>query len=318
MGKGKDRFLSTLSIISRIPVKQKFNFDPSGMDYWLPVTGLFPALLGLLLFTGFSFLAGDPFIAVIVTLIAQYLCFNLFHLDGLMDTADAFLGTADKEKRLAILKDSRAGVYGFFSGFAALSLKAAFLRVIFTMYQPAPAGVSPDGLSPDTFLLSAVFLAFPLFGRFSAALIPCMAKPAVPGGLGAVTKDARLLRCTAGIITALICWGLCVWGWRSFPGLIAPGLRLPASPGTAMPPGTALPGLPAAAWPEAWPFALAHILPAFIYTGVCLVLVSPLTAWFYARLYRNSLGGYTGDALGAAIESAEILSLAVSVIIGKL
>ncbi|MDR3336220.1 MAG: adenosylcobinamide-GDP ribazoletransferase [Treponema sp.] len=306
MGKAKDRFLSTLSIISRIPVKQKFNFYPSGMDYWLPVTGLFPALLGLLLFTGFSFFAGDPFIAVIVTLTAQYLCFNLFHLDGLMDTADAFLGTVDREKRLAILKDSRTGVYGFFSGFAALSLKAAFLRVIFTMNQPALAGGTPGGFSPDAFLLSAVFLAFPLFGRFSAALIPCMAKPAIPGGLGAVMKDARPLRGTAGIITALICWGLCVLGWRALISLGA--LRFAAA---GISPGTALPSLPAA-------LALARILPAFIYTGVCLVLISPLTAWFYARLYRNSLGGYTGDALGAAIESAEILSLAVSAVSGYL
>jgi len=281
MGRGKDRFLSTLSIVSRIPVKAKFNFDPSGMDYWLPVTGLFPALLGLLLFTGFSLWGKDPLIAVIVTLIAQYLCFNLFHLDGLMDTADAFLGTVDREKRLAILKDSRAGVYGFFAGFAALSLKAAFLRVIFGMNQPA---------------LSAVFLAFPLFGRFSAALIPCMAKPAVPGSLGAAAKDARPFRSTAGITTALVCWGLCVWGWRA---LISPGS----------------PRFAAAELPPALTSGAPQALPALIYTSVCLVLVSPLTAWFYARLYRKSLGGYTGDALGAGIESAEILSLAVSVFI---
>jgi adenosylcobinamide-GDP ribazoletransferase len=288
MGKGRDRFLSTLSIVSRLPVKAKFNFDPSGMDYWLPITGLFPALLGLLLFTGFSFWENDPFIAVVVTLIAQYLCFNLFHLDGFMDTADAFLGTADREKRFAILKDSRIGVYGFFAGFAALSLKTAFLRVIFAMNQPSLPGVSPDGFSPETFPFFAVFLAFPLFGRFSAALIPCMVKPASSSGLGAVTKDARPLRCIAGIITALVCWGLCVWGWSALTGSGTPRF--------------------AAAKP---PLAL----PALIYTGVCLVLVSPLTAWFYARLHRKSLGGYTGDALGAAIESAEILSLAAAVLI---
>jgi cobalamin synthase len=40
------------------------------------------------------------------------------------------------------------------------------------------------------------------------------------------------------------------------------------------------------------------------------VLLCPLTALFYARLYTKSLGGYTGDAMGAAVETAEILSLA--------
>jgi adenosylcobinamide-GDP ribazoletransferase len=247
------------------------------MDFWLPITGVFPALIGLLLFACFSFfrtsgiLEADPFAAAVVTLTVQYLCFNLFHLDGLMDTADAFLGTADRDKRLSILKDSRIGVYGFFAGFATLSLKTAFLRVIFAL----------GGLSLDT-----LYLAFPLFGRFSAALLPCMAKPASPGGLGAMTKDARPGRCAAGIIAALACFGLCVFGWTALRNAIA-------VPGRA-------------------------VLLSFGYAGVCLVLISPLTAWFYAHLYRKSLGGYTGDALGAAIESTEILCLAVGAVIGAI
>lgn len=286
MGKARDRFLSTLSVASRIPVKTRFDFDPSGMDYWLPVTGLFPALMALLLFACTSSFGIDPLAAAVVTLTAQYLCFNLFHLDGLMDTADAFLGTADREKRLSILKDSRIGVYGFFAGFAALSLKTAFLRVVFTM-EPPPC----PGLPSGSFPLPAVFLAFPLFGRFSAALVPCMAKPASPGGLGAMAKDARPCRCIAGTAAALACFGLCVLGWALLE--------------------TVLPGRPAA------PSLPRPVLRALAYAVICLAL-APLTALFYARLYRNSLGGYTGDALGAAIESAEILSLAAAAIIGKL
>jgi adenosylcobinamide-GDP ribazoletransferase len=263
------------------------------MDYWLPVTGLFPALMVLLLFTCFYVLGIDSFAAVVLTLIAQYLCFNLFHLDGLMDTADAFLGTADREKRLSILKDSRVGVYGFFAGFAALSLKAAFLRLVFVMPPPHP------GPSPGNFPFTALFFAFPLFGRFSAALVPCMVEPASPGGLGAVTKDARPGRCIAGIVTALVCFGLCVLVWALLWN------ALPLRPAAAG-------GIPL---PETASQPLSAVVRALVYAGFCLVLIGPLTAWFYARLYRNSLGGYTGDALGAAIESAEILSLAVAAVI---
>lgn len=294
MGKARDRFLSTLSMVSRIPVKTRFNFDPSRMDYWLPVTGLFPALMVLLLFVCSSVFGIDPLAAAAVTLTAQYLCFNLFHLDGLMDTADAFLGTADREKRFSILKDSRIGVYGFFAGFAALSLKTAFLRLIFAA-PPYPA------FSPENFPLAAAFLAYPLFGRFGAALVPCMTKPASPGGLGATAKDSRPGRCIAGIVTALACFGLCVFG-LTLTGIAVSG-RLAAA-GQLPSPG-ALPPNPAAA------------LPALVYAGFCLVLAGPLTAWFYARLYRNSLGGYTGDALGAAIESAELLSLAAAAVIAR-
>jgi adenosylcobinamide-GDP ribazoletransferase len=267
------------------------------MDFWLPVTGLFPTAILLTAFACFSVfgIAGipgaDPFAAAVITLTAQYLCFNLFHLDGLMDTADAFLGTADRDKRLSILKDSRIGVYGFFAGFAALSLKTAFLRILFAINGPLRSG-----LPPDKFPLAVCF-AFPLFGRFSAALVPCFTKPASPGGLGGITKDARPVRCAAGIIAALACFGLCVVGWTALRNIFTLPGRLAVSGGP-------------------WGFYPSAVLSTFVYAGICLVLISPLTAWFYARLYRKSLGGYTGDALGAAIETAEILCLVVGTVIG--
>jgi adenosylcobinamide-GDP ribazoletransferase len=264
------------------------------MDYWLPVTGLFPALMVLLLFICSSAFGIDPLAAAAAALTAQYLCFNLFHLDGLMDTADAFLGTADREKRLSILKDSRIGVYGFFAGFAGLSLKTALLRLVFAVNVPPRTG-----LAPEFFPLAAVFFAYPLFGRYSAALVPCMTDPAFPGSLGAAAKDSRPGRCIAGIVTALVCFGLCVFGltllWNAVSLRLAPAGRPP---------------LPEAFLPDP-----AAVLRVLVYAGFCLVLAGPLTAWFYARLYRNSLGGYTGDALGAAIESAELLSLAAAALV---
>jgi len=259
-----DRFLSTLSVVSRIPIKLRFKFDPSRMDFYLPITGIFPALLGLLLYAiGSLFLNFPDALVVIFILIAQYLGFNLFHLDGLMDTADAFLGSADKEKRLLILKDSRIGVYGFFSGVTVLGLKAALLYSLFPFARNFPALV----------------FAYPLWGRFSAALIPCMVKPLNPDSLGALAKDSRPLRCIFGMALALLLWTLPIQGLCN-----------------------ALPffGIPTTA-------SMNEILFAAIITALCLCVISPLVALYYARLYRNSLGGYTGDALGAAIETTEVL-----------
>ncbi|MDR3174081.1 MAG: adenosylcobinamide-GDP ribazoletransferase, partial [Treponema sp.] len=161
-----DRFLSTLSLVCRIPLRARFRFDPSRTDFYLPLTGLAPALLGLLVFWGSSPLTESPVIRAILILLVQYLCFNLFHLDGLADSADAFLGAFSQEQRLAILKDSRIGVYGFFAALGDLGLKAALLAQ----------------LSPLLFRFPAGLFAYPLSGRFSAALIPCMTKPARPGG----------------------------------------------------------------------------------------------------------------------------------------
>ena len=234
------------------------------MDFYLPITGIFPALLGLLLFAISSLLLDFPDVLVaIFILIVQYLGFNLFHLDGLMDTADAFLGSADKEKRLLILKDSRVGVYGFFAGVSVLGLKAALLCSLFPLARNFPALV----------------FAYPLWGRLSAALIPCMVKPLNPGGLGALAKDSRPLRCVFGMALALLLWTPPVQGlWMAMP----------------------FSNIPATA-------AMNEILSANIITALCLCVISPFVAFYYARLYRNSLGGYTGDALGAAIETSEVL-----------
>ena len=136
-----DRFFSTLSLVSRIPVRVKFVFDTSRMDFYFPLVGVFPALIQLLLFGGLSLLWDNPALTVIIVIITQYLCFNLLHLDGLMDTADAFLGTVDREKRQAILKDSSTGVYGFFAGFAALTLKIELLSGLFPLVFRFPAAL---------------------------------------------------------------------------------------------------------------------------------------------------------------------------------
>ena len=230
------------------------------MDFYLPITGIFPALIGILLFViGSLFLGLPDALVTIFILIAQYLGFNLFHLDGLMDTADAFLGCADREKRLLILKDSRIGVYGFFAGVSVLGLKAALLCSLFPFAHNYPALV----------------FAYPLWGRLSAALIPCMAKPLNPGGLGALVKDSRPIRCVFGMALALSLWVLPVQG-------LCMALLSPTA-------------------------AINEILRVTIAAILFPCVICPLVAFYYARLYRNSLGGYTGDALGAAIETTEVV-----------
>jgi len=230
------------------------------MDFYLPITGIFPALIGLSLFVICSLLVNFPdALVAILIIIAQYLGFNLFHLDGLMDTADAFLGSADREKRLFILKDSRIGVYGFFAGTTVLGLKAVLLCGLFPFARNFPALV----------------FAWPIWGRLSAALIPCMVKPLNPGSLGALAKDSRPHRCASGMALALLLWVLPVQGLCM--RLLSPTI------------------------------AINEILRVTIAAILCPFVICPLVAFYYARLYRNSLGGYTGDALGAAVETAEVL-----------
>jgi adenosylcobinamide-GDP ribazoletransferase len=243
------------------------------MDFYLPLTGACPALINLLLFGALSLLWDNAILSAVVVLITQYLCFNLFHLDGLMDTADAFLGTVDREKRQAILKDSRIGVYGFFAGFAALALKIALLSALY----------------PLVFRRPAVLLAYPLCGRLASSLVPCLENPANPGGLGALSSNAKPIRAYLGAMTGLLFLSLLAWGLANAVKLWRPLFD------------TAILG--------------AAPLPSLLTLGIAFLLISPLTALFYARLYGKSLGGYSGDALGASIETGEILYLLAAYVV---
>ncbi|MHC6204729.1 adenosylcobinamide-GDP ribazoletransferase, partial [Breznakiellaceae bacterium SP9] len=209
-----NKFLSILSLCCRLPIKAPAQFDASRIDFFLPIIGLFPALLVSGVFTLAFFATKETAVSVIVTLIAQYLCFNLFHLDGLADTADAFLGTVSKERRLEILKDSRIGVYGLFAALSALGLKAALLAAL---------SGSPS-LNPRVLFLNMLGLAaYPLSGRFAAALIPCISKPAHPGGLGALAKDSMLRYAIAGFMFAGCVWGLFITALVT----LSPSLAIP-------------------------------------------------------------------------------------------
>jgi adenosylcobinamide-GDP ribazoletransferase len=266
-----DRFFSVLSLVSRFPVKCRFRFDASRMDLYLPIAGLFPAILALALYVAALRLTGLRGFAVAFSLFAQYLGFNLFHLDGLSDTADAFLGTATREKRFAILKDSRIGVYGLFAGISAPAFKFLLL-----------AGLLRGGLY-DTPLACPIIFAYPIAGRFGAALIPCMTRPARPDGLGALAARSSALRAVLGTIVALSVWNA--------GGVAAAALlELPSAQ-----------SLLSAAFAAAPFFALP--LPAGFFAAV-----------LYAVAYKKALGGYSGDALGAAIETGETVCLLLAAV----
>lgn len=261
-----DRFLSAFSLVSRIPVPRPFVWDRSGLDFHLPLVGLPVAALSALSLWSASAAGLSPSLSAILCLSVQYFAFNLFHLDGLMDSADALLGHGDREKRLAILKDSRIGVYAFFVGFAYLSAKAALLA--------EAARRLPGAGSADI----AVIFAYPVCGRSAGALVPALVPPARTDGLGAAAAGARASRTLRGATAAAaVLWAagaaaFALRGERGFSEFAAIAVL-------------------------SWPLILVSAYAAAVAT---------------ARAYRKAVGGYTGDAQGAAIELGELLCLGLS------
>ncbi|MDR1362881.1 MAG: adenosylcobinamide-GDP ribazoletransferase [Spirochaetaceae bacterium] len=272
-----DRFFSVLSLVSRIPVRRRFKFDVSRIDFYLPVTGIFPAFLTLISCFLAMRLTGLGGFSVAAALVVQYLSFNLFHLDGLSDTADAFLGAVSREKRFDILKDSRIGVYGLFAGISAFILKLLLLYGLLKGVNSVFFDVPPERL---------LIFVYPVSGRLGAALIPCMTSPAKPTGLGALAAKSRASFAFAGATVALL---VCLGVWLAATLVFA---------GT--PPFSPLDGAPSNGG--------GFFIIALCYFAVPL-LAGVLSAAFYARVYSKALGGYSGDALGAAIESGELICL---------
>ncbi|MDR0524473.1 MAG: adenosylcobinamide-GDP ribazoletransferase [Spirochaetaceae bacterium] len=259
-----NRFFSVLGLVCRIPFHIRYTFDLSRADFFLPLIGIFPALLGAGAYLAVQ-AVGTRMTAVLAGLAVQYLSFNLFHLDGLADTADAFLGNFDREKRFAILKDSRIGVYGLFGVCGVLALKASLLRDVL------------DLVSRNQVCLIPEIFAYPISGRLGAALIPGVTGPAKPDGLGVLLKGASPARAGAGALIALGIWDLLGRGLLStFYGGYFFGTK-------------------------AFLFGLTVLAPP---------LVGVLVSLGIARMYRRHLGGYTGDALGAAVELGELAHLA--------
>lgn len=81
---------------------------------WFPVAGLLLGLLVCVVVSLFNRLSGGTWLmgAAAAAIAAQAALTRGLHLDGLADWADGFWGSGDREKTLAIMKDSRIGTFG--------------------------------------------------------------------------------------------------------------------------------------------------------------------------------------------------------------
>lgn len=131
-------------------------------------------------------------------------CCGAMHLDGLMDSADGLFGARSRERRLEIMRDSRAGAYGI----------AAAVLVVLVQYAALASVVERRPLA----VLGAVGLS-----RASSALALGVARPARSEGLGSVYSVSR--RLPAGVVAFASSAAVCVplLGWR---GVAACGVAL--------------------------------------------------------------------------------------------
>lgn len=178
-------FKIAFSMYSKIPVPQS-DWAGENMRYvmcFFPLVGL--AIGGLTLLwreaSGYFGLAGTPFSAIVLLLIPVAVTGGI-HLDGLLDTADAMHSYLDKEKRLEILKDPRAGA------FAVLTAAVYFLFYygIYSCLEPQ-TGAAADGA------WRVIALSFVVSRALSGYAVVAFPK-AKDTGLAAMFADESRLR----------------------------------------------------------------------------------------------------------------------------
>jgi len=191
-----DRFLSVLSLVCRVSVPRPKNFDLSRTDFFFPLIGLLAAAAaGIGAALGALVLPGSALAAALGALGLQYYAFNLFHLDGLLDSADALLPAVDRERCFAILKDSRIGSYAFAAGLFVIAVKALALAEAIRL------------ASGSSIAIRLSIFAYPVAGRAAAAFVPLVSKPAKKEVLGSSMTGFSPLGWAAGSALALSPFG---------------------------------------------------------------------------------------------------------------
>ena len=174
-------FLAAVSLITCVPLG---GFLPSERDLqrcsnWFPVVGLlagcvlyYPAFYALMWFGA----VGAVLIVAMLEAVSKG-----FHLDGLADTADAFLSSRSRERKLEIMRDSHIGTMGV----------AAIVLVLLGKYAVF------SRLTPEQAAVSVLFCAFA--GRFAVSSYLLISHYVRPQGLGALCA-ASVLGCACGTV----------------------------------------------------------------------------------------------------------------------
>ena len=95
-----------------LPASPDAGFDINGAAWAAPFAGAVVGFAGVLALAAAEALDLPPLVGATLAVGALVAASGALHEDGLADVADGFGGGATRERKLAIMRDSRIGVYG--------------------------------------------------------------------------------------------------------------------------------------------------------------------------------------------------------------
>lgn len=157
-----------------------------------PLAGAIATILPAIGLAGFVWLGASPLISALVAMLISIIICGGLHEDGLADSADGLFGGRDREKALAIMKDSYSGVFGVIAIVLSLLLKATALATLLTQHGPKAAAL--------------LFIAGAIAGRGSLVLQWGMLPAArTNGAAAAMGRPGIRAMAIAEAITLLLC-----------------------------------------------------------------------------------------------------------------
>ena len=157
---------AALGFLTILPVAPRDAGGLASARGWFPVVGLLLGLvlacLDLLMQWGYPLLTDEnrhfpSALSASILVVALAALTRALHLDGFMDCCDALFGGFDRERRLAILRDSHVGAFAVVGAVSLLLLKVAAIMAL-------PNGLNEGG----RFWL---LLLFPCLSRWGMLLV---------------------------------------------------------------------------------------------------------------------------------------------------
>ena len=162
-------FFTAFQFLTIIPLPFRLNYQDGDMGRamrWFPVVGLALGAMLAALHYCLLFIFPEQVVAVLLVAVLA-LVTGALHLDGLADVFDGFGARGERERFLAVMKDSGTGAIGAAALFLGLLLKYQALLQL-------PMSVKYGGI-----------IIFPAVARFSQVLLTVGSRRARLDGLGA-------------------------------------------------------------------------------------------------------------------------------------
>lgn len=200
-----------VAFLSRIPVSPSFFAGYDGklgpVSRAFPLAGLLIAAPGAAAFGLLLALHADPLMAALLALTVQTVSTGALHEDGLSDTADGLGGGKDRERALAIMKDSRIGTYGAAALILSFGLRAAAMAAIARHAAPIDATIA--------------ILAVAVLSRGAMVWHWHVLPSAKPDGVAASAGQPDGDAMQVALITTLVLVALLIWSSLGISSLIS-------------------------------------------------------------------------------------------------